>query len=394
MRVGVVTTSYPRRDGDPAGGFVAGLARWLRRRGVEIEVIAAGPGAPADGDIPVERVAPGSSLFYDEGAPERLSRSWRARAKAPLFAAALAARVMRAARRWDAVVSHWLVPSGIAAAATRRPHLAVAHSGDVHLVAHRGVADAAVGALLAGGPVRVAFAGAHLRERLAGACTGPVADALAARSLVCPMGIDARPLAVLRPEVPDPPTGTPIVAYLGRLVPIKGIDVLVEACRRLPRASLVIAGAGPERERLEALAQAAQAASPGLSVRFAGELRGGARDALFAAADVLVVPSVNLRGGRTEGTPVVALEALGAGVPLVATDVGGVRATVGDAARLVPPRDPAALAAAIGAALADWDATVERVRHGRRLAAALDWDVVGARLWDTLPPLRDVGPRA
>ena len=70
MKLGVVTTSYPREPGDPAGSFVAGFARWLAARGHEVEVVAAGPGASRDGDIPVHRVRAGASLFYDEGAPD------------------------------------------------------------------------------------------------------------------------------------------------------------------------------------------------------------------------------------------------------------------------------------------------------------------------------------
>ena len=67
--VGIVTTSYPREAGDPAGAFVHGLARWMAAQGCAVEVVAAGPGAARVDGIPVWRVD-GRGLFYDGGAPD------------------------------------------------------------------------------------------------------------------------------------------------------------------------------------------------------------------------------------------------------------------------------------------------------------------------------------
>src|SRR5215470_3642344 len=162
MRIGVLTTSYPREPGDPAGGFVAGLARWIAARGHAIEVIAAGPGMTRDGDIPIARIRAGAGLFYDEGAPERLERSPAARLAAPVFTAALFAAAAARARRWDRVLAHWLLPSAVVGARLR-PTLAVAHSADVHLAARPGVADVVAAALAR---ARTAFVADHLRARM------------------------------------------------------------------------------------------------------------------------------------------------------------------------------------------------------------------------------------
>src|SRR4051812_23730269 len=103
-RVGVVTTSYPREEGDPAGNFVEGFARWRAGRGANVEVVAAGPGATRVGGLPVERVD-GHGLFYQGGAPDTLASGGAAAwARAAAFQAALAARVGARLRqgRWDA----------------------------------------------------------------------------------------------------------------------------------------------------------------------------------------------------------------------------------------------------------------------------------------------------
>ncbi len=360
MRIGVVTTSYPRAPDDPAGAFVRASAQWLAARGHDVEVVAAGPGMVRDGSIRVRRIHAGASIFYDEGAPDRLERQpWRA-ASAALFTAALAAAVARA--RWDAVVSHWLLPSGAVAAATRLPHVAIAHSGDVALAVRLGLARPLARALAG---ARVAFVAEHLRDAFCRAAGRPV-DAV-----VSPMGVTP-PAPMDRAEARRRLglDGRPVVAFLGRLVPIKGIDVLVRAAAGLG-AWLAVAGDGPLRPT-------------GPHVRRLGEVRGRDRDALFAAADVLAVPSRPLPNGRGEGAPQVVLEALAAGVPLVASDLPGVRELAGDAAVLVRPGDAAALAAALREALVSPGDAAAR----RRRAAEYTWDIVGARLFEPIAGLR------
>ena len=103
---------------------------------------------------------------------------------------------------------------------------------------------------------------------------------------------------------------------------------------------LAIAGDGPDLPALAALAR-----QLGVKIELLG-VRNDLPD-LLAAADVFVLPS------RWEGQPLVLQEALRAGLPVVAFDVGGVRAVAGDAAILIPPGDVAALAGAIRRVLAE-----------------------------------------
>lgn len=177
------------------------------------------------------------------------------------------------------------------------------------------------------------------------------------RAFVVRNGVDLLPAAAVR-DAPAPLR----VGALGRLVHHKGFDVLVEAVRRLgPEGpvEVVLAGDGPEREALER-------AVAGLPVRLVGPVPSGA--AFLAGMDAFVLPS------RDEGLPLALLEALSCGLPSVVTDVGDVREAVGAAALVVPPDDPAALAAAL-AALADPDLRARlsgagRQRVGERYTAA------------------------
>ena len=149
-----------------------------------------------------------------------------------------------------------------------------------------------------------------------------------------------------------PPGGpVPVVAALGRLTAQKGFDVLLEAVRRLDadgvRLELLLGGEGRERAALERRAA-------GLPVRLTGFEADPRR--LFAQADVFVLPS------RVEALPLVLVEAVSAGLPAVATDVGDVREALEDVVALVPPEDVDGFAAALRRLLDD---PAGRERRGR-----------------------------
>jgi len=156
-------------------------------------------------------------------------------------------------------------------------------------------------------------------------------------------GGDVRAELGLEPD--DPVVGTVCV-----LRPQKALDVLLRAAQLLraefPRLRLVIAGNGPERERLEAMT-----AEIGLdgSVDFLGQRNDV--PALLSAFDVAVSSS------DFEGTPLAVMEYMAAAKPIVATRVGGVPELIdhGVNGLLVEPRDPAALAASIAQLLRDRD---------------------------------------
>jgi glycosyltransferase involved in cell wall biosynthesis len=157
-----------------------------------------------------------------------------------------------------------------------------------------------------------------------------------------------------------------LVLSIGRLSREKGHIDLVLAFKHLReiypelKSKLVIVGEGPERERLEATA-----GSPGLSasVVFAGQIRNV--QPYYALADVLVLPS------HSEGSPYVLLEAMAAGVPIVATAVGGVPEMVAheESALLVPPEDPRAMASAIARVLGAPEIARKLTTNGARLVA-------------------------
>jgi glycosyltransferase involved in cell wall biosynthesis len=138
--------------------------------------------------------------------------------------------------------------------------------------------------------------------------------------------------------------GPPVVGTLARLDHVKGLDVLLEAVAQLPEARLLIAGDGPERDAL--LLQAEQL---GLGERLRLLPWSDTAYELFDELDVFVLPS------RLEGFPLSIVEAMLAGRPVVATDVGSVREAVVDGVtgEIVPRDDVGALRDSLARLLAD-----------------------------------------
>lgn len=361
MKIGVITTSYPRREGDFAGAFVQTRVRELLAQGHSVDVIAAGELGPADGDnetgspprspgLRVTRIClPGAGgdtvpLFYGPGAPEALEAGYAATwIEAAGYCAALCERIRAWSGSWDEAHAHWLVPSALLArvvggvGAARLPVRAHAHSGDVALL-ERVPGGRMLARWLAAHLAEIRFVSEDLMRRF----ERLVAGRIGAHCRVVPAADIPRPRSQAKAEmaqtipgsrrVPDTAAAPRqrTVLSVGRLVPIKGFDVLVKAqalawargsglgSGQPPTPTLVILGDGPERARLTRLA--ARLAVP---LRLPGFVPQPEVARWMTAADLYVQPSRSLPNGRTEGLPVATLEAMAHGLSVVASDSGG-----------------------------------------------------------------------
>ena len=268
---------------------------------------------------------------------------------------AISGPLRRIHRRWafDVIHAHMVVPDGWAAARIGAelgvPVVATAHRADV---------------------LDVPAQGPRSRERVVEAiedigqiCSVSQAIAEAANALatprrpiqIVPNGADtrifvARSQADARAHLGLPDDG-PIVSFVGKLVPRKGVDTLIEAMGILGRRPegaplLVAAGVGELREGLEARAREL---GVGDRVRFAGKVPHDDVGWWMSAGDVFVLPSLS------EGLPTVVCEAMNCGRPVVATAVDGTPEIVrdGETGILIPTGDAPALAAALARVLDD-----------------------------------------
>jgi glycosyltransferase involved in cell wall biosynthesis len=200
------------------------------------------------------------------------------------------------------------------------------------------------------------------------AISGAVAGCFKTKSELIPNPFDAQLFA------PGPPTTERPndLAFLGRLVTEKGLDVLLRALRQLPApVCLTIIGAGPEREATEALAT--QLAVRG-RVTFAGPKRGAELVALLQQHKILVVPS-----RYDEPFGVVALEAIACGCVVVGSSGGGLPEAIGRCGATFPNGDADALAASVGQLLREPNERVRLLEHAPDHLARFRPEVVARR---------------
>jgi glycosyltransferase involved in cell wall biosynthesis len=306
-------------------------------------------------------LAPGEASLADlaeaEGATMRFVSEMR-QPVSPLRDSQALLKLIRVARDFkpDIVHTHTAKAGflGRQAALAVRPRPAIVHTYHGHVL------EGYFGAAKARLYLELERALARVSDRLLGVSQATVDDlvrlgvAPAEKFSVLPLGLDLDPLArpdeSLRAASRDElRVGAEeiLLAFVGRIVPIKRLDLLLPALAQAresePRLRLAVVGDGDERPRLERQAAELGIAGDVLFLGYRRELR-----PIFAAADIAVLSSDN------EGTPVSLIEAAAAGLPAVATDVGGVREVVtGDTGIVVPRGDVAALAGAIVEMAAD-----------------------------------------
>lgn len=162
--------------------------------------------------------------------------------------------------------------------------------------------------------------------------------------------------------------GTCVVTYVGRLVPVKGVDVLLLAWSKLPsrhQARLLLIGDGPERPRLEAMAEEL---GLGSTVTFVGH--SGDVESYLQSSDVYVQPS------RQEGMPNSVLQAMACSLPIVATAISGNMDLVAPSKNglLVPREDAVALSDALEKLIQDADMR-QRMGEASRVRAAESYEL-------------------
>lgn len=355
MRLLTLTSSYPLPGHEAASPFLEDWASALVTRGHEVHVVCpCSPGASSSvlhqrgvGISTFQYFAPPSwqTLAFGAGMYDNVARNpARLLQFAPLLMT-MARRSLPHARRADLIHAHWLLPGGIAGAVahrlTGRPLTVTVHSTDFHLL-RRLPGGRALARYVTNAAARVHFVADYLlREFEAWLPDARIRE----RAYVAPMGVSDHL------EVAGELNASPTVGFIGRLVPIKGVDGLLRACASASVPTLKIAGAGPERTRLGRLASDLR-----VSPQFLGRVSGATRQEFYAGCDVMVFPSRRMPGGRTEGLPVALLEAMACGRVVIAADTGGIPEIVVHARTgyLFEANDDRALSRVLKSTLSSW----------------------------------------
>jgi glycosyltransferase involved in cell wall biosynthesis len=309
----IVTTSYPHRQGDAEGHFVAAEARRLCAQ-ASVTVLA-----PGTERAPLwsERVVglPGGDAFGFPGAMAKLRQQ-------PLRALA-AGRFVVSAIDWlrgcnpDRVLAHFLLPCGFPIATRglrgRATELElVVHGSDGRLFAQLPFGRDKIARELLDSGAQLRFVSSELRELVLRSVSPGLRLRLAERARVEPSPIDIEP-APQRAEARrllSIDAEVKLAVVVARLVASKRVHVALEACRRVPKLESYVIGDGPERARLQQQFPEA---------RFMGQVERTRALAYIAAADALVSASLD------EGAPTVVREARALGTPVVCLAAGDLR---------------------------------------------------------------------
>lgn len=364
--------------------YVLEVARGLAALGVAVDVFTRRTG---DAEPEVVEFAPGARLVQITAGPvERLEKE-----DLLPFVDAFAERVeafrAREGLTYEAIYSHyWLSVAAGDRLASRWhvPHEAMFHTlGDVKLRARASESERPerleAERRLVHSLDRIVAATEHERQLFR-----QIFRVDARKVAVIPLGVDLgmftpRPQAEARARLGLDPTRRSVLA-VGRIEPLKGLDILIRAVGelqpRVPVDLLIIGGderAATEIARLESIAAEAGASA---AVRFLGPKPHDALPDWYAAADVVAVPSFY------ESFGLVAVEAMACGTPVVASRVGGLASTVvdGRTGYLVPWRCPEPFAERIELLLRNEPLRLALGAAGVERMRAYDWSVVAARV--------------
>ena len=375
-----VTSSYPRWRDDATAPFIHHLAQDLRSLGWDVRVLAPhAPGAARDevlDGVPVHRFRylwPESleTVCYDGGALVKLRANRWLLLRVPFLVVAqwLAVICQLLRHRVALVHAHWLLPqgltAGLAAAMFGCRRLATVHGSDVFAL--RGAVSRAF--------KRVAIRLADVVTVNSRATQRAVAElSPAARA------IERIPMGAIAPQAAEVPGATrvparagtgPMLVFVGRLIPEKGVADLIEAVqqlrRTLPSVTALIVGDGPSRGELEQQAHDLGVAD---SIRFLGWLSQHDVQQLLRTVDMFVGPSRPGADGTLEAQGLAIAEAMLAGIPVIATAIGGIPDAIrhDETGLLVEPASPTQLAGAVRRLVDDASLAARLAREGRALA--------------------------
>ncbi|HEX8221209.1 MAG TPA: glycosyltransferase family 4 protein [Chloroflexia bacterium] len=401
MKILMVTSSYPKYEGDVTAPFIESIAASIAARGNEVHVLA--PYHPDLKRAPVEK---GVHLHFFKYAPLRHLNIWGyaealeadVRVKGAIFpltpvvfASSLWSLLQLTRQiKFDIMHAHWVVPNGpvagLVARLRRLPLVVSLHGSDIFIAEHS----------------RLISSIARRVFRAASAITAPSDDlrdratrlgAPANRCHLVPYGVDpskftriegAGPL--LRKELGLPEDSVVIFA-VGRMVYKKGFEYLIRALpavlREHPNARIVLAGGGDLESKLVSLVRQLGVEK---SVIMPGWVSRDKLPLYFSGCDLFVLPSVVDQQGNVDGLPNTLLEAMASARPVVATNVAGIPLAVkdGENGLVVPEKQPGELSAAINLLLRAPDL---RQQYGeasrRRVEDDLNWDTT-ARTFENL----------
>jgi glycosyltransferase involved in cell wall biosynthesis len=360
MRIAILTSSYPRFSGDGTAPFIRSIATGLVKFGHQVDVVA-----PFDQEVKmtdkngviVHRFHYSFvNSLHIMGHGRALESDMRLRPLTSLLlpfylvAQFLCLWKVTKKQKTEVIYAHWVLPNGPVAALVAKfrhiPFILSLHGSDIY-IAKKYRVFGLVAKWVFNRAASVTACSNELKQRAIelGAPTSTVLLPWGADPQIFKRATDKKELRLLHGW-----TDEIIIVSLGRLVNKKGFNILLKALPdvvdKFPHVRAVIGGEGPILAELKELAASLYVTN---IVQFVGRIPWNEVPEFLASADIFVLPSIRDASGNLDGLPTVLLEAMGCGVGIIASDIGGVSLAVHDQVNglLVTPGDVNELVTAI-----------------------------------------------
>ncbi len=373
----VTASTFPRWEGDTEPRFVLDLSKAMTKY-FDVTVLApAAVGAKTKEEMesvhviryhyfPIHRW---ETLCYPGAIVPRIREKKIRALQVPFLFFSLWRHLRRLLPEFDLVHGLWLIPQGILQSFFKKPYLVTGHGADVTSMNSGVMKKLKIRCLENAGAVTVVSEA--LKKNVSSLCK---VDHLSVISMGCDTGQFGRQY---RKENFFGQNGKKVVLFVGRLAEKKGVPYLIEAVRDLD-VKLVIVGSGPMEAELRKMAL-----PMGEKVFFAGPKTHTALKEIYASADIMVVPSITAKDGDQEGLGLVIIEAMASGLPVIASDSGGISSVLKDGVNgcLVPEKDSAAIADRIRYLITHESCVESLVENAYQTAAEYDYQNIAKSYW-------------
>lgn len=320
----VTASTFPRWEDDTEPRFILDLVSHMTNQFQVTVLVPAAPGAK-DREIlegveviryhyfPIHKW---ETLCYPGAIVPRIKQKKIRILLVPFLFLSLFFHLWRMLPNYDIVHAHWVIPQGIVQSFFEKPYIVTGHGGDVTSL-NKGIFRRLKIKCLKRAKY-VTVVSEHLKNKIQELVLEIQPD-------VIPMGVDISKFGrQYRKENYFNQGDRKVVLFVGRLAEKKGVKYLIEAMKNI-NALLVVVGDGPLREDLKK-----QAFEIEEKVLFLGAKTHEELKVIYASADIFVCPSITAKDGDQEGFGLVMLEAMASGLPVVASNSGGITQLIVD----------------------------------------------------------------